>query len=65
MSDPETTLLTDLLTALQAWREVPAAVDPQRVADAQDIAYGYGTYCAQRADEAMRRKFERLARGEA
>lgn len=45
------------LTLLEAWRLRPDLVDASTVDEAHRVCYGYGLYCAQRADEAMRRKY--------
>ena len=45
------------LTLLEAWRLRPDLVDASTVLEAQRVFYGYGKYCAQRADAAMRNKY--------
>jgi hypothetical protein len=53
-------LVTHQLAVLDARRLQADQVSAEQVATAERLLYTYGLYCAQRADEAMRRKFERL-----
>ena len=48
------------MTLLETWHIRPDLLDASKACDAQKVLNSYGRYCAQRADEAMRRKFERL-----
>lgn len=45
----------------EAVRLGTTTLTPESMATGQEIFVGYGKYCAERASEAMRRKFERLA----